>query len=95
MKEDKLYRSWKSTREPRANAVVIYMMDGSGLMGDEQKELVRLTSFWIDTWLASQYRGVECRYLIHDAAAKEVDRETFFYTRESGGPASPRPTTCA
>jgi uncharacterized sporulation protein YeaH/YhbH (DUF444 family) len=61
------------------------MMDVSGSMGDESKELVRLISFWIDTWLTSQYRGVERRFIIHDAAAREVDPDTFFHTRESGG----------
>lgn len=85
IKDDKLYRSWKATPEPRANAVIIYMMDVSGSMGDEQKTLVRLASFWIDTWLTSQYHGVERRFIIHDAAAREVDQETFFHTRESGG----------
>jgi sporulation protein YhbH len=85
VKEDKLYRSWKTLPEQESNAVVIYMMDVSGSMGDEEKELVRLTSFWIDTWLTSQYKGVERRFIIHDAAAREVDGETFFHTRESGG----------
>jgi uncharacterized protein len=85
VKEDKLYRSWKTIAEQESNAVVIYMMDVSGSMGDEQKEMVRLTSFWIDTWLTSQYTGVERRFIIHDAAAREVDQETFFHTRESGG----------
>ena len=47
--------------------------------------MVRLASFWIDTWLTSQYTGVERRFIIHDAAAREVDEETFFHTRESGG----------
>jgi uncharacterized protein len=61
------------------------MMDVSGSMGDEQKEIVRIESFWIDTWLRRQYRGLESRYIIHDAVAREVDRETFFHTRESGG----------
>jgi uncharacterized sporulation protein YeaH/YhbH (DUF444 family) len=61
------------------------MMDVSGSMGDEQKEIVRIESFWIDTWLRSQYEGIESRYIIHDAMAKEVDRDTFFRTRESGG----------
>ena len=61
------------------------MMDVSGSMGDEQKEIVRIESFWIDTWLRSQYHGIESRYIIHDAMAKEVDRDTFFKTRESGG----------
>ncbi len=83
--DDKRFRSWKTQTEPLANAVIIYMMDVSGSMGDEQKEIVRIESFWIDTWLKKQYDGLEARFIIHDATAKEVDRETFFHTRESGG----------
>ena len=83
--EDRRYRSWKEDTEPVANAVIIYMMDVSGSMGDEQKEIVRIESFWIDTWLQRQYKGLESRYIIHDAVAREVDRDTFFRTRESGG----------
>ncbi len=85
VREDKRYRSWRTDPLPQSNAVIIYMMDVSGSMGDEQKEIVRIESFWIDTWLRSQYEGIESRYIIHDAMAKEVDRETFFRTRESGG----------
>ncbi|RDV38469.1 DUF444 family protein [Bradymonadaceae bacterium TMQ3] len=84
-KEDMRYRSWKQTSLPESNALILYMMDVSGSMGDEQKEIVRIESFWIDTWLRSQYEGIESRYIIHDATAKEVDRDTFFRTRESGG----------
>ena len=84
-REDIRYRSWKVKNEPETNAVIIYMMDVSGSMGDEQKEIVRIESFWIDTWLRSQYKGLETRFIIHDAMAKEVDRNTFFHTRESGG----------
>jgi sporulation protein YhbH len=83
--DDKRFRSWKTDVEPVANAVIIYMMDVSGSMGDEQKEIVRIESFWIDTWLKAQYKGLESRYIIHDAVAREVDRDTFFHTRESGG----------
>ena len=85
IKSDRRYRSWQTTPEPQTNAVIVYMMDVSGSMGDEQKEIVRITSFWIDTWLRSQYDGLDTRYIIHDAAAKEVDRDTFYHTRESGG----------
>jgi len=85
IRDDKRYRSWKTVPEPQSNAVIIYMMDVSGSMGDEQKEIVRIESFWLDTWLRSQYKGIESRYIIHDAMAKEVDRDTFFSTRESGG----------
>jgi uncharacterized protein len=82
---DKRYRSWKTHRVPEANAVIIYMMDVSGSMGFEQKEIVRIESFWIDTWLRSQYKNIESRYIVHDATAKEVDQHTFFHIRESGG----------
>jgi uncharacterized sporulation protein YeaH/YhbH (DUF444 family) len=61
------------------------MMDVSGSMGDEQKEIVRLTSFWIDTWLKRNYDNLETRYIIHDAVAREVDQQTFYHTKESGG----------
>ncbi len=84
-RDDRRYRSWKVKSEPETNAVIVYMMDVSGSMGDEQKEIVRIESFWIDTWLRHQYKGLETRYIIHDAMAKEVDRDTFFHTRESGG----------
>lgn len=85
IKRDFRYRSWKAIQEFDANAVIIYMMDVSGSMGDEQKEIVRTEAFWIDTWLRSQYKGLETRYIIHDTVAKEVDEKTFFSTRESGG----------
>lgn len=84
-REDRRYRAMKTKSEPETNAVILYMMDVSGSMGDEQKEIVRIESFWIDTWLRSQYKGLETRFIIHDAMAKEVDRDTFFHTRESGG----------
>jgi sporulation protein YhbH len=84
-KDDRRYRSYSKISEPQASAVIIYMMDVSGSMTDEQKQIVRTEAFWIDTWLKSQYKGVERRYIIHDAAAKEVDENTFYRTRESGG----------
>jgi len=84
-REDKRYRSWKARQTPQNNAVILYMMDVSGSMGDEQKEIVRVEAFWIDTWLRSQYKKIETRYIVHDAAAKEVDRETFYHLKESGG----------
>ena len=85
IRDDMRFRSYKEMVRPHHNAVIIYMMDVSGSMGDEQKEIVRIESFWIDTWLRSQYKGIESRYIIHDASAREVDRDTFFKTKESGG----------
>ncbi len=84
-RSDKVYRSWKTVKKPQSNAVIVYMMDVSGSMGHEQKELVRLEAFWIDAWLRRNYEGIESRYIVHDVNAAEVDRETFFRVREDGG----------
>ncbi len=85
VREDKRYRAWKEVPKPDAVACVIYMMDVSGSMTDEQKEIVRIESFWIDTWIKKHYSGVETVYIIHDAVAQEVNEHTFYHTRESGG----------
>ncbi len=84
-REDRRYRSWEVRPIPENSAVIIYMMDVSGSMGDEQKEIVRIESFWIDTWLRSQYKNIHSVYIVHDAEAKEVDEHTFYHLRESGG----------
>lgn len=85
VREDKQYRSWKEVPKPEAIACIIYMMDVSGSMTDEQKEIVRIEAFWIDTWIKRHYKGVETVYIIHDAEAQEVDEHRFYHTRESGG----------
>ncbi len=85
IREDFRYRTVKETKKPMTNAVVIYMMDVSGSMGDEQKDIVRTESFWINAWLKRHYKGLETRFIVHDAVAKEVEEEVFFKTTESGG----------
>ncbi len=87
IREDKFYRSWKEHPKPQANAAVIYMMDISGSMGREQKEIVRTEIFWIETWLRYQYQNTVTRYIVHDVKAQEVDQHTFYHLRESGGTA--------
>ncbi len=85
MKEDERFRSWKTEYEPQANAAILYLMDVSGSMTDDQKNVVRAESFWIDAWLQRQYDGVQRRYIVHDAVAHEVDEDTFYRVKESGG----------
>lgn len=85
VRQDMRYRSWREDHLPMARAAIFYLMDVSGSMAAEQKEIVRIESFWIDNWIRAHYDGVVSRYIIHDAQAREVDRDTFFSTRESGG----------
>lgn len=85
IKEDFRFRMRKANPSPESSAVVFHMMDVSGSMGREQKEIVRIKAFWIDTWLRSQYKNLEVVYIVHDAVARVVDQHTFFHLRESGG----------
>ncbi|HMS15233.1 MAG TPA: DUF444 family protein [Planctomycetota bacterium] len=85
IREDRRYRSFSVRRVPESKAVLIYMMDVSGSMGTEQKELVRTEAFWINTWLKSQYKNLTTVYIVHDAGAREVQEHEFFHLRESGG----------
>ncbi len=84
-KDDMRYRSWKTTTKPESDAVLIYMMDVSGSMTERHKSIARLTSFWIDTFLRSQYKGIESIYIIHDSSAKQVSYYDFYHTSTSGG----------
>jgi uncharacterized sporulation protein YeaH/YhbH (DUF444 family) len=84
-RQDFRFRMRKSCPQPDSSAVVFHMMDVSGSMGREQKEIVRIKAFWIDTWLRSQYKNLEVVYIVHDAVARVVDHHTFFHLRESGG----------
>lgn len=85
IQDDVRYRVASPKQSPCSMAAIIYMMDVSGSMGAEQKEIVRTQAFWIDTWLSHHYDRVDARFITHDASAREVDREQFFYSRESGG----------
>ena len=85
VREDMRFRAVQTREVPQASAAVVYMMDVSGSMGREQKEIVRIEAFWIDTWLRHQYKNLEVNYIVHDAVAHVVDQHTFFHLRESGG----------
>jgi uncharacterized sporulation protein YeaH/YhbH (DUF444 family) len=83
--DDERIRHQKPAPKPESSAVIFHLMDVSGSMGREQKDIVRVEAFWIDTWLRSQYTNLEVVYIVHDAVARVVDQETFFHLRESGG----------
>jgi uncharacterized sporulation protein YeaH/YhbH (DUF444 family) len=94
IKSDLRYRTWNEVKKPQSNALIVYMMDVSGSMGQEQKDLVRLQAFWIDTWLRRNYEGIESRYIVHDVRAAEVDKKTFFSVKEDGGTRISSAFTC-
>lgn len=84
-RQDFLYRSPKTLLEKQAQAVIFYIMDVSGSMREEQKQIVRITSFWLHAWIKRFYKGIKNRFIVHDAQAQEVNEETFFRISEAGG----------
>ncbi|MFT4539206.1 MAG: uncharacterized sporulation protein YeaH/YhbH (DUF444 family) [Planctomycetota bacterium] len=85
IRDDERFRARRTRPQPESSAVIFHMMDVSGSMGRDQKDIVRIKAFWIDTWLRSQYKNIEVVYIVHDAVAKIVDQDAFFHLRESGG----------
>ncbi len=84
-KDDMRYRSWKTKEIPESDAVIFYLMDVSGSMSDQHKNIARKVSFWTDLWLRTQYKGLESIYVMHDSEAYIVDRKTFFTSTTMGG----------
>lgn len=85
VRDDKRYRSWEVVKKPKNNAVIIYMMDVSGSMGDEEREVVRFLCALCEFWLSWNYDGLETAFIIHDGQASRVSRDEFFATRRMGG----------
>ncbi len=53
--EDIRYITWETDQLPQHNAVIIYMMDVSGSMGEEQKKMARTASWYLSTIIGQQF----------------------------------------
>lgn len=70
---------------PSAKAVMFCLMDISGSMGQEEKNTAK-SFFWLmNKFLKARYDEVDIVYISHTTTAKEVDEETFFHSKETGG----------
>lgn len=83
--QDKRYRVPELVTKPKNNAVVFNMMDVSGSMSRDDRELVRYFCALCEFWLSCNYDGVEIVWIIHDGEADRVTREAFLSTQRGGG----------
>lgn len=69
----------------KSNAVIFFIMDNSGSMGEREKTISRkfFTLFYV--FVNRKYENPDIIYISHTDTAKEVDEKTFFTTRDSGG----------
>lgn len=70
---------------PTSNAVMFCLMDVSGSMTQEIKDLAKRFFILLHLFLKQTYKKIDIVFLRHHTVASEVDEEEFFYSRETGG----------
>ncbi|MBM3487607.1 MAG: YeaH/YhbH family protein [Alphaproteobacteria bacterium] len=82
---DLRFNAYQARPEPNAQAVMFCLMDVSGSMGEREKDLAKRFFILLHLFLRRRYDHVEVVFIRHTHEAQEVDEETFFYSRETGG----------
>jgi uncharacterized sporulation protein YeaH/YhbH (DUF444 family) len=82
---DVRYRRLEATPKPIAKAVMFCLMDVSGSMNEHMKDLAKRFYSLLYLFLKRRYDHVEVVFIRHTHEAQEVDEQTFFYSRETGG----------
>jgi uncharacterized protein len=82
---DVRYRRLESNPKPIAKAVMFCLMDVSGSMNEHMKDLAKRFYSLLYLFLNRRYEHVDVVFIRHTHEAQEVDEQTFFYSRETGG----------
>ena len=72
-------------RKPNTQAVMFCLMDVSGSMTEAMKDLAKRFFLLLHVFLMRRYQHVDVVFIRHTCTAEEVDEETFFHSRETGG----------
>jgi len=70
---------------PSSKAVMFCLMDVSGSMDEQRKDLSKRFFILLYLFLNRNYEKIEVVFIRHHTRAEEVDEETFFHSTESGG----------
>ena len=82
---DLRYNNFIQQPIPTTAAVMFCLMDVSGSMTQEIKNLAKRFFILLHMFLKRNYQKIEVVFIRHHTVAKEVDEEEFFYSRETGG----------
>ncbi len=82
---DLRYNRFEPTPKPMAQAVMFCLMDVSGSMTEQMKDLAKRFFLLLHLFLSRKYEKIEVVFIRHTSEAKEVDEDTFFRSRETGG----------
>lgn len=70
---------------PTAKAVMFCLMDVSGSMDEQRKDLSKRFFILLYLFLTRHYEKIDLVFIRHHTQATEVDEENFFHARETGG----------
>jgi len=70
---------------PSTRAVMFCVMDVSGSMTQAIKDIAKRFFILLYLFLKRNYKHIDVVFIRHHTTAQEVDEETFFYSRETGG----------
>ncbi len=70
---------------PSSQAVMFCLMDVSGSMDENRKDIAKRFFMLLYLFLTKSYERIDLVFIRHHTVAKEVDEEDFFSSRESGG----------
>jgi uncharacterized sporulation protein YeaH/YhbH (DUF444 family) len=82
---DVRYKRFERIPRPNTQAVMFCLMDVSGSMTEGMKDLAKRFFMLLHVFLERRYKTVDVVFIRHTSTAEEVDEETFFYSRETGG----------
>jgi uncharacterized protein len=82
---DVRFNAFTEQPQPTSQAVMFCLMDVSGSMGEREKDLAKRFYVLLHLFLKRRYEKVDLVFIRHTHDAQEVDEETFFYSRQSGG----------
>ena len=71
--------------QPSTQAVMFCLMDVSGSMDEERKQVAKRFFMLLYLFLRRTYERIDLVFVRHHTQAAEVDEEEFFHSRESGG----------
>ena len=82
---DLRYNNMIQQPTPTTSAVMFCLMDVSGSMTQDIKDLAKRFFVLLHLFLKRHYEKTEVVFIRHHTKADEVDEDEFFYSRETGG----------
>lgn len=82
---DLRFNNMAKVPQPTSRAVMVCIMDVSGSMTRDIKDMAKRFFLLLYLFLERNYESVEVVFIRHHSEARECDENDFFYARETGG----------